>query len=77
MFYWQSSPPAPKKPSLLPTSITPTIASGLEKISGIGAVTRKKLIKAFGSMAGVKNATASEISKIVGEKLSEKIKDSF
>ncbi|OGB73301.1 excinuclease ABC subunit C [candidate division Kazan bacterium RIFCSPHIGHO2_01_FULL_44_14] len=54
-----------------------TITSGLEKIAGIGAVTRKKLIKAFGSMAGVRAASAGEIAKVVGENLAKKIKDSF
>jgi len=48
--------------------------STIEKVSGVGVMTRKKLIKAFGSMAGVKNATAGEISKIVGEKLAIRIK---
>ncbi len=52
-----------------------TTTSGIEKVSGVGAVTRKKLIKAFGSMARVRNATAGEVSKIVGEKLAKKIKD--
>jgi len=54
-----------------------TITSGLEKIAGVGAVTRKKLIKAFGSMAGVKAASAGEIAKIVGEGLAKKIKNSL
>ena len=50
-----------------------TTSSGLEKIAGIGAVTRKKLIKAFGSMAAVKAASQAKLAKIVGEKTAEKI----
>jgi excinuclease ABC subunit C len=50
-----------------------TTQSGLEKIGGIGATTRRKLVKAFGSMSGVKNATADDIAKIVGKRLATKI----
>jgi len=52
-----------------------TTTSNIERVAGIGATTRKKLIKAFGSMAGVKNATAGELEKVVGTKLAKKIKD--
>lgn len=51
-----------------------TTGSGIERVTGVGAVTRKKLIKAFGSMAAVKRAKVSEIAKIVGEKLAVRIK---
>lgn len=40
--------------------------STLEDVPGIGPVTRKKLIKAFGSLRGVGNATVEELSVIVG-----------
>jgi len=50
-----------------------TTQSGLEKIGGIGATTRRKLVKEFGSMSGVKNATVNDIAKIVGKRLATKI----
>lgn len=42
------------------------IASPIEEIPGIGPVTRKKLIKHFGSFRALKLANEAEISKIVG-----------
>ncbi len=42
-------------------------ASILDEIPGVGAVTRKKLIRAFGSVAGVKAAPIEDIAGIVGE----------
>lgn len=51
-----------------------TTTSSIEKVAGIGTVTRKKLIKAFGSMAGVKRASGAEIAKVVGAKLAVRIK---
>ena len=40
----------------------------IEDISGIGPGTRKKLIRHFGSLRGVKQAPKSEIVKLLGEK---------
>jgi len=42
------------------------IKSKFDELPGIGAITRKKLIKAFGSWRGVKKADETEIAKIVG-----------
>lgn len=39
----------------------------LEEIPGVGAATRKKLIKTFGSMRGLKAASQEEIAVVVGE----------
>ena len=39
----------------------------LEQIPGIGPVTRKKLIRAFGSLKGVKDASPDEIAKVIGK----------
>jgi excinuclease ABC subunit C len=39
----------------------------LEEIPGIGPKTRAKLLKKFGSLAGVKAATTQELSIIIGE----------
>ena len=41
--------------------------SELESIVGVGPATRKKLIRHFGSVVGLKQASANEIAKIVGE----------
>lgn len=38
----------------------------LEQIPGVGPATRKKLIRKFGSMTGVKNASEAEIAQVVG-----------
>lgn len=40
--------------------------SKLDSIEGVGPATRKKLIKAFGSVIGVSKASEAEISKVVG-----------
>ncbi len=49
----------------------------LEKIDGVGAKTRAKLLREFGSVKRIREAPVSEISKIVGEKLAEKIKQNL
>ncbi|HZJ34718.1 MAG TPA: excinuclease ABC subunit UvrC [Candidatus Angelobacter sp.] len=41
-------------------------SSSLDKISGIGPKTRSKLIRKFGSIRGLKNASESEIAAIIG-----------
>ncbi len=47
----------------------------LDDIKGIGPITRNKLLKYFGSVEEIKNATFKEISQIVGEKLAGSIKN--
>ena len=49
----------------------------LEKIDGVGAKTRAKLLREFGSVKRIREAPVSEISKIVGEKIAEKIKQNL
>lgn len=49
-------------------------ASMLEEISGIGPATRKKLIKAFGSLRGVESASQEEVAAVIGKSKAEKIK---
>lgn len=41
--------------------------SSLEAVPGIGPATRRKLIKTFGSMRGVQQASQAELAKVVGE----------
>lgn len=49
-------------------------ASTLDDISGVGPVTRKKLIRTFGSLQGVREASEGEITKLVGEARAQAIK---
>lgn len=48
-------------------------ASALDDIPGIGPVTRKKLLRAFGSLRGVKEASEGEIAQVVGEARAKQI----
>jgi excinuclease ABC subunit C len=41
-------------------------ASQLEEIPGVGKATRQKLIRTFGSLRAVQNATPDELAKVVG-----------
>ncbi len=43
-------------------------ASSLEDIPGVGPATRRKLIRAFGSLRGVKTADEVQLASIVGQK---------
>ncbi len=54
-----------------------TTSSNLERIPGIGAATRRKLVKAFGSMAAVRRASEAEITEAVGAKLAKRISTSL
>jgi excinuclease ABC subunit C len=49
-------------------------ASDLEEIPGIGPATRKKLIRTFGSLRAVKNATPEQIADAIGQDKADKIK---
>jgi excinuclease ABC subunit C len=52
-----------------------TKQSVLDTVPGIGPITRKKLIRTFGSVAGVKAASLREVSEVVGPKLARIIKE--
>ncbi len=41
--------------------------NALEQIPGIGPATRKKLLRKFGSINGIKNASETEIAQIIGD----------
>lgn len=49
-------------------------SSVLDEVPGIGPATRKKLIKAFGSLRGVNDATEEELATIVGSTKAKVIK---
>lgn len=48
--------------------------SQLDDIPGIGPVTRKKLLKAFGSVRGVRAATEQELAEAVGRALAARLR---
>jgi len=52
-----------------------TTSSILDTIPGIGPELKTKLLQAFGSPEGVKNATMHEIAQVVGHKTALKIKE--
>lgn len=49
-------------------------ASLLDDIPGVGPATRKKLLKAFGSVKGITEATEDELKAVVGPKLAATLK---
>lgn len=52
-------------------------ASVLEEIPGIGPLTRKKIIRHFGSLRGATNANEEELSRVVGSAKAKLIKQSL
>lgn len=48
--------------------------SQLDDVPGIGPATRKKLLRKFGSVRGVSNATEAELGEVVSSSLAAKIK---
>ncbi len=50
------------------------VTSSLDDIPGIGPATRKKLIKAFGSVRGVAQASQQDVASVIGTKLAEAVK---
>ncbi len=51
------------------------IKSALDDISGIGPKRKKELIKKFGTIENIRNATLEELQEIVPEKIAEAIKE--
>lgn len=49
-------------------------ASAFDEIPGIGPATRKKLVKAFGSLRGVKEASELEVAAIIGSSKAKMVK---
>jgi excinuclease ABC subunit C len=54
-----------------------TKSSLLDSIPGVGPMTRKKLIRSFGSVAGVSQATQAELVACVGSKLASQINEAL
>ena len=51
-----------------------TISSVLDNVEGIGSVRKKELIKHYGSVKKMSNATVDELSKFVPIKVAENLK---
>ena len=51
--------------------------NALEKIDGVGAKTRAKLLREFGSLKKIREAPVQELSKIAGKKLAQRIKQAL
>ena len=51
--------------------------NALEKLDGVGTKTRAKLLREFGSLKKIRETPVQELSKIVGEKLAQKIKQNL
>ena len=54
-----------------------TLQTELDLIDGVGKKRAKELLEAFGSVQGVKFATAEQLREVVGEKVAGKIKEYF
>ena len=50
-----------------------SIASVLDNVPGIGAVRKKELIKKFGSLKNIKEASIDELSKIIPKKAAKEL----
>lgn len=51
--------------------------SSIDAIPGVGPKTKKKLIKEFGSIEKIRQASVEDLSRIVSKNLAEKIKESI
>jgi excinuclease ABC subunit C len=56
-----------------------TFASALDSVPGIGARRKKALLRRFGSLKGIKAASAEELTEVSGitESLAHKIKENL
>jgi excinuclease ABC subunit C len=54
-----------------------TLRSGLTDIPGVGPVTARKLLRAFGSLRAVKAAGREELSGVVGRKMAGRIREYY
>lgn len=51
------------------------VSSILDSVPGVGPATRKKLIKVFGSVAGLKAASTPEVAAIIGQSKAQVVKE--
>lgn len=52
-------------------------ASALDEVPGVGPATRRKLIKHFGSLSGIKAAQEAQLAEVVGQQKANDIKKYF
>lgn len=52
-------------------------SSQLDDIPGVGPITRKKLLRTFGSVRGVRESSETELAKVVGNKQAKLIKSNL
>jgi excinuclease ABC subunit C len=50
-----------------------TIQTGLEDIQGVGPRTAQKLLRNFGSMTQLRNASMEQVAKVVGKSVAERV----
>ena len=53
------------------------LGSELQEIVGVGPSRRRRLLRQFGSLAGVRDASEAELAEVVGVKLAERITSHF
>jgi excinuclease ABC subunit C len=51
--------------------------TSLDSIPGVGPKTKKKLLREFGSMKKIKEASSKELASMVGPKVAQKIKENL
>lgn len=54
-----------------------TVKSALDSVPGVGPVKKKKLMKAFGSVAGIRDADLAEVQAVVGQAAGRVVKESL
>lgn len=54
-----------------------TLQTELDLIAGVGKVRARELLEAFGSVQGVRFATAEQLAAVVGEKVASRIREHF
>jgi excinuclease ABC subunit C len=51
-----------------------TLRTELTEIPGVGAVTARKLLRAFGSVSGVRGATRDDLAKVAGRRVADAVR---
>jgi excinuclease ABC subunit C len=54
-----------------------TLQSELDEIAGIGPAKRRRLLARFGSVRGIRDASADELARVVGAALAARIRHHF
>jgi excinuclease ABC subunit C len=54
-----------------------SLASSLTAIPGIGPKRKRQLLRVFGSLEGVRQASLEELSRVLGRALGRRVKEAF